>query len=411
MCQAVLGTPSETGASLLRAAWSLLLACSIVTASAQPATTQSVDFTGYALALGTYVGDTDLADGGLSDFQRLRGMAAFGGDGWRFDGAYEHTLTLREAGASGAQLFTSGGASSNGDWLDLGGTIEDGESVTWGHRVDRVTVSVDVTDRAEVIVGRQPVSWATTLVFTPADPFSPFDPADPFREYRQGVDAARVRIYPNAVSEIDVVVRRSDFGFQETTTAAVRGSTSVRGWDVSAWAGLVHDKGGGAIAISGSVGTWAIRAEGSLRNVDGTTLRTAVGVDRFSQLAGKDLYVIAEYLHDGFGVSDVADAAMVATSEAARRGELQSLGSDEGAIQASYQVHPLVGLSGLVLVNLHDGSTLFAPGVSVSATSGTSVRAGTYLSTGDGSRDESLAPRSEYGGVPGVFYLALSWFF
>ena len=326
--------------------------------------------------------------------------------------AYEHTLTERQGGAGSALLFTSGGATSNGDWLDLGGVVESGGSLDWRHRFDRLSVAWDLTESAELIVGRQPVSWATTLIFTPADPFSPFDPSDPFRVYRQGVDAARLRVYPGAVSEVDLVLRRSDFGLEETTTAALRGSTSFRGWDVAGWGGVVHDRGAGAISLSGGFGSWAVRGEGTLRSErSGTVVRTAIGVDRFLVLAGRDLYLVVEYLHDGFGIREPSEYTALLTSGPARRGELQSVGRDEGAIQATYQVHPLVGLTGLLLVNLRDGSALFAPGASLSSSASTSVTAGAYLSSGADGFSSQGFPNSEFGVVPGVVYVSFSWFF
>jgi hypothetical protein len=385
----------------------------IVGSVTQPLAAQPVSLSGYVLGLGTRVGEIGGAPPGFSSLHRLRGMATWLGPRLRFDGAYEHTITLRESGVAGAQLFTVSGATSNGDWLDLGGAIEERESVVWRHRVDRAALSVDVFGQAELIVGRQPVSWATTLLFTPADPFSPFDPSDPFREYRQGVDAARIRIYPGAVSEIDLVVRRSDFGFQETTTMAVRGSTSVRGWDLSGWAGAVHGDGAGAVGISGSLGSWAVRAEGVVRDSDdfGGTLRSTIGVDRNYVVSRRDLYLIVEYLHDGFGAADASAIPELLGTGVARRGELQTLGRDEAAFQASYQVHPLASVTGLVLVNLHDGSALFAPGASYSASAGVSIQAGSYVSTGLEGVDATGAPRSEYGELPPVLYLSLSWFF
>ena len=394
------------------ALWVVLAACAGVQGAPSSVAAQPVDVTGYVLGLGSYVGESSVAVAGASAFQRLRGMAAWSPDRLRFEAAYEHTLNLRESGVQGAQLFTAGGASANGDWLDLGGTLEERESVVWRHRVDRLAMSVELTDDAELIVGRQPISWATTLVFTPADPFSPFDPSDPFREYRQGVDAARLRIYPGAVSEIDFVVRRSDFGFQETTTAAVRGSTSLGGWDLAAWAGVVHDEGAGALAVSGSMGSWAIRAEGSLRESEeaDVVVRATFGVDRRFTVDGRDLYLVMEVSHDGFGVDDVSELPALAGSDALRRGELQSLGSDQAALQASYQLHPLWGLSGLALVNLHDGSALLAPGASYSSSPNTSIQGGAFLSLGDGGVDSFGIPRSEYGEVPGVVYMSVSWF-
>ncbi len=392
-----------------------MAAAAVILAASSPVSSllgQRPELRGYGMALGMFVGSSDFADPGFSNFERFRVMASWRSGPVRLEGAYEHTLTVREAGTSGAALITAGGVTSNGDWLDIGGQIEETASLSWLHRVDRLILGLDLGGSTELIVGRQPVSWATTLVFTPADPFSPFDPSDPFREYRQGVDAVRLRVYPGPVSEIDVVIRRADFGFQEATTAALRGSTSLRGWDLSAWAGVVHDRGAAAAAVSGAVGTWAVRAEATLRDYEelGATVRTAVGVDRRFAVAGRDLYLIVEYLHDQLGVQRPREIAELARSDAARRGELQALGRDELAVQASYQLHPLVGVGGLGLMNLRDRSLLIAPSASYSASSSVSVAGGLFLGLGDGGLDTVGGPRSEYGVVPGVAYLALSWF-
>ena len=51
-------------------------------------------------------------------------------------------------------------------------------------------------------------------------------------------------------------------------------------------------------------------------------------------------------------------------------------------MQASYQIHALVGLDAIALVNLADGSALLAPGLSWAATGSTSVRLGIYSGLG-----------------------------
>ena len=149
------------------------------------AAAQQPGLSGYYLNVGTHVAGSLLGPAGASDIQRLRVMWNASPGPLRLDAAYEHTLTLRQAGTSvGAQLFTATGTESGGDWLPLDGEIDSSERMVWRHRVDRLSVQVDLGANADLIVGRQPVSWATTLFLTPADPFSPFDPADPFREYR-----------------------------------------------------------------------------------------------------------------------------------------------------------------------------------------------------------------------------------
>lgn len=80
-------------------------------------------------------------------------------------------------------------------------------------------------------------------------------------------------------------------------------------------------------------------------------------------------------------------------------------------MQASYQIHALVGLSAMALVNLTDGSTLVAPGLSWSATGSTSVRLGVYSGLGQAGLLPLGTLASEYGSIPGLAYVAVSRFF
>ena len=114
-------------------------------------------------------------------------------------------------------------------------------------------------------MGRQVISWASTLILTPADPFTPFDPADPFREYRAGVDAVRFQAYPGPFSEIDIVVRPVSTidGDRITSTidgdritALARAKTNWGGWDLGVWGGVLFDEPAGALSLVGAVGPW-----------------------------------------------------------------------------------------------------------------------------------------------------------
>ena len=98
-------------------------------------------------------------------------------------------------------------------------------------------------------------------------------------------------------------------------------------------------------------------------------------------------------------------------SEPYRRGEMQALGRDELAAQASWQAHPLVALTWLTLWNLRDGSALHSPAVAISATAWLDVRGGAYLATGDDALSPLAAPGSEYGLVPPVGYVSVAAFF
>ena len=375
---------------------------------------QQPGLSGYYLNLFTSVAESALAPAGVSDFQRLRVMWNGSAGSVRLDAAYEHTLTLRQRGALGAQLFTAAGSASGGDWLSLGGEIRSGERAVWRHRVDRLSARIDLGSSADLVIGRQPVSWATTLILTPADPFSPFDPADPFREYRTGVDAARLRYYRGSFTQFEVVARPARIGDRETLTMVGRASSNVRGWDLGAWGGAVHDTFGAAVFMSGSVGLWALRAEAEVRDLeDALVVRGTVGLDRTLPVAGRDLYVVIEYQRDGLGATSPDGLIDVARSRAFGQGEMQVLGRDVGALQLSYPLHPLVSASNLVLAGLRDGSFIVAPGLGYSVSESVSLNAGAFLGAGEEPLLDGvdLSLRSEFGALPRVVFLSANVFF
>ena len=378
----------------------------------ESAASRQPGLSGHYLNVLTHLDESIPASGGVSDLQRLRVMWHTSSGPLRIDAAYEHMLTLRQAGDSaGAQLFTATGTESGGGWLPLDGAIESSEHMVWRHRVDRLSLQVDLGANADLIVGRQPVSWATTLLLTPADPFSPFDPGDPFREYRAGVDAARLRVYRGSFTQFEAVAR---VGARERVTVLGRVSSSVRGWDLGAWGGVVHDTPGVAAFLSGSVGMWALRAEAAVRE-DGSSVafRGAVGMDRTFAVAGRDLHLVIEVQHDGFGATSAAGLLAAAARRKARPGDMQVLGREAGAVQLSYALHPLVSASGLVLGNFRDGSFVASPGVSWSVSESVAVRMGAYFGVGEGVTVDGVVVRlgSEFGALPRVAFGSVNWFF
>ena len=391
-----------------------LLTTLLAGASLAPASAQQRGLSGYYLNVFTSVAESVLGPAGVSDFQRLRVMWNGSRGPVRVDAAYEHTLTLRQAGAPGAQLFTAAGTASGGDWLSLGGEIESGERAVWRHRIDRLNARIDLGPNADLVIGRQPVSWGTTLILTPADPFSPFDPADPFREYRIGVDAARLRYYRGSFTQLEIVARPARIGDRETLTLLGRASTSVQGWDLGAWGGAVHNTFGAAAFLSGSVGLWALRAEGEVRDLDDQlVVRGTIGMDRTFPVSGRDLYIVIEYQRDGLGGTSPEGLLAAAQSRAFTQGEVQVLGRDVAALQLSYPLHPLVSTSALYLGSLRDGSFLVSPGLGYSVSESLALRLGAFFGAGeepvlDGAM---FSLGSEFGALPRVLFVSANWFF
>ncbi|UCC72505.1 MAG: hypothetical protein JSV86_19430 [Gemmatimonadota bacterium] len=380
---------------------------------------------GYYLNVPLWSDSTQFAVGGFGDLQRLRFMTEPALGPFNLEVAYEHLLSYSERAVSApVRSIIAGLAPGGGEWLHLQWTIEESDHWLWRHRFDRLNLQYG-NEAFEATLGRQTISWATTLFLTPADPFAPFDPADPFREYRGGVDAIRFQAFPGTLSDIDLVLRMDSTRVGETYTALARGRTVWKGWEVSAWAGALHEQAAAAVGAAGSLGTLAVRGELSLRDEDDELIvRGTIGIDTRVDAFDRDLYLVLEYQHDDFGASSsqellelvlpdtlAPDELQVLGRDALARGELQVLGQDELAGSASYQIHPLLTGSLLALWNLNDLSALIVPGASYSASNEVTLQAGLFLGLGDGTPASFSDIPSEYGIVPTSVYVSLTAFF
>lgn len=390
--------------------WLGLAALAVTWLWPTPAGAQVSWLSGYLQTVPLFSGATRLSPSNVADFSRFRLSLEPSLGPLSVEVAYEHALTVqrRNAGAG----FGLGAVPSGGEWLNVDWTITEEEHARWRHRFDRLAVAWRPTEAVELTAGRQAVSWGTTLFLTPADPFLPFNPADPFRQFRGGVDAFRVQVYPGPLSQIDVVVRPSETVLGEEVTALGRGLTTLGEWEVSGWGGTLYGDAAAAFGFAGGIGPMALRGEGVLREVLGTVVfRGTIGIDRIFQAAGRDLFLVAEYQRDNLAASDPSEYLALLQSEPFRRGELQVLGRDEAALQASYQIHPLWNVAGLWLWNLNDGSGLLSPSVGYSASGSVSVGAGLFFGVGDDTITPLELVPSEYGLAGTTGYISLSWFF
>ncbi len=386
-----------------------LLLLGVVLLAPSPSEAQLGPVDGYYLHAAAGSESSPFSASGVLDVQRLRLMIRPTWGAARFDIAWETTLSLRSDDLALGRGFE--GTEPAAPWLDLQGHLVDRRRVEWTHGLDRMNVSLQAGHRARLTAGRQPISWATTLYFTPADPFVPFDPTDPFREYRAGVDALRGVLFTGPFSELDAVIRPAPApSGGETWTALLRGQRLVAGWDVSAWGGMLHDEAAGAVAAAGSIGEWGIRGEGSLRDTDdGAVLRAALGLDRLFDLMDRDLRAVLEFQRDGFGAARATDLLDTALSAPAARGELSVLGRDALMTNVGWRVTPLIEVSLLSLVSLQDGSSLVSPGLNWSLADEVSLRLGAFAGIGPGASEAKL--RSEHGATPLIGFAALGVFF
>lgn len=408
----------------MRPRWALATALPVALLLSPPdlaAQVTGLALDGYYLNVATGSAEGPFTPSGVSDFQRVRlgtdpGIGSIG-----LEVAYEQALQLfSDPDVVRLEYASLGEIETRTDWLPLQGTIAEGDHFRWTNRVDRLAVTVPIGDRVEVSVGRQAVSWATTIFLTPADPFAPFDPADPFRDYRAGVDVARIQVYTGTFTEFDAVVNPTKTGDETDVTALVRATTVAGSWELGTWGGVVFDRPGMAVSATLTTGGTAIRGEASVRNEpEQTVWRAAVGADRNFDVWERDLYVALEYQYDGFGAASGLDLVPTILSAPYARGELQVLGQHETALQAVWQASPLVSVEWLTLWSLSDGSVLLSPAASLSLSNEVTGRAGLYFGLGSetlsvpqvpGALDVDL-PASEYGVLPSSLYVSVTAYF
>lgn len=387
-------------------AWRTALLVAAAALTAAPVSGRSAGLSGYVQTvpvLSSRAGDATL-------FNRVRVAGALVLGPLSLDVAHEVSAVLARS-ADPALGTIAGSGDRDGQWLNLQWVLSERGRVRARHRFDRLRAVWSPVEDVEVSIGRQAVSWGTTLLLTPADPFLPFRPEDPFREFRSGVDAARLRFYPGPLSEIDLVIRPSRLGGDEELTALARGLTARGSWEVSGWGGVLYGDGAAAVAAAGGVGGWAARLEAVVREVEGRAVwRGAVGVDRTLALGGREARIVLELQRDGLGAAGPDELETLPESRAFRRGELQVRGREALAARAAYRIHPLWNVFGTALWNLNRGGALLAPGFSYALADEATVEGGAYLDMrrripGD-SRGEDGSGRPTVTG-----YLSLTWYY
>lgn len=214
-------------------------------------------------------------------------------------------------------------------------------------------------------VGRQPVNFATTLLFSPHDVFAPFGPTDFFRAYKPGVDALKLAWHLSNNKDVSLVAAP---GF------AVAGFPDVGDWQAraSALVGRADwyaDVGSFAVLGGRAPGRWFA---GLAAQVDllGTMFRTEQMLQQsdsdvgFSGYLGSlgaqrslspDVSVVAEAfvrMRDG-GLAGPIDplAVLLADPLADLRDVWGSAADAQCAASVAWQVHPLVSLQGLLMAS------------------------------------------------------------
>jgi len=337
---------------------------------------------------------------------RARFSLRTGHDEWmNTELAYEQRarLTSEDTGAAGAGILPSGGEApyriGQLDWE----LARDDDTFMYRHEIDRALIALH-PDWGEFTIGRQAIGLGRGVLFGAVDVFSPFSPAEVDREWRRGVDAARI-----------------EYRISDTTSAEVLAAFGEN-WDDSALLGrlrgyignidgeLIFGKRAEDIMYAGTMSAVVRDAEVHVelaafdtpeKHPDGglfgndRLIGKAVAGASYTFNVGNGLTLIGEYHYSGFGVEEIEDATPrllldLDFQERFLRGDSQILGQHAVAAQWSYPFSNVLG-GGLLF--------LMSPVLIVSG----------FVPWGEKPSGGILG--SEYGSSPVSLFLQLSAYF
>ena len=290
---------------------------------------------------------------------------------------------------------------------------------------------------ADLTIGRQAITFGKAYFWNPLDIFLPFDLRQFDRDYKPGVDAARVDIPLGDFSGINLVgalgreinASGTFVGGEKDFDASWYGSavltrmfTNQYGWDLALQGGKVY--GGYQVGgvVVGEVGSVEVRGEAAYLFADKSQplpppysgdlvehhLTAVFGLGHRFENA---LIVEAEYLFNGAGDPNNLDASLIRFNN----GASLHLSRHVVGLTASYEFYPiLTGQLAWLFALAESSSQQIQPGLTCSLADEVDLLLGASINIGARPEgDSALSPdlQSEFGTYPDIYYLELKVYF
>ncbi|MFC1877727.1 hypothetical protein ACFL2E_10730 [Thermodesulfobacteriota bacterium] len=323
-------------------------------------------------------------------------LVGLGGD------TYENTQHLEQELPPHLEGYLPSSQGTNDDrrFFNLTRQITEEENYLVYHRLDRLNLTCTL-DWGTMRIGRQALTWGDGMLFNPMDLFNPFKPTTVQRDYKTGDDMIYLQ-FPTGEAEIQLLYlprRDPDTGDLQSdqSSYALKYHTPAGFFELDLMAARHYDDD-----IVGMGATGYLRDAAWRINTTYTRISEESSQDDFIQIvanmdyawmwAGKNVYGLLEFYYNGLGRNGNYDHIITDSSLMKRleRGELYTIGRYYLAGQVQIELHPLVKLDTLAIVNLYDASGILQPQALWDITSNIQVIVGAQGHWGGGN--------SEYGG-------------
>jgi hypothetical protein len=256
-------------------------------------------------------------------------------------------------------------------WLTMQSTISTGTLNGYGQGVYRGWVGYE-NEKMTVRVGRQRVAWGTGKIWNPTDVLNPYQPTSVERDERRGVDALYGRAALGTLGQAELAWAPNDRWVDHAVLARVR--ENAGGWDASVLGGKIAGSTASMVVggdFAGTVFDGTLHGELAWFSPEIRTpyLKAGLGYDyTFTSEARalrfiRNASIAVEWYHAGEGQTDVRRYDF----SGVRAGREVGVARDYFGATWSQDLHPLVKLELVAIVNADDASTFFAPSLTFNA--------------------------------------------
>jgi len=293
-------------------------------------------------------------------------------------------------------------------WLDVRHAVYEDSRLQLEHDLDRLVARLYLGP-LDVTVGRQAISWGTSLLFPVADVWAPFSPFELDTSQKRGIDALRMLTTVADGAERELVV--ADRGSLRDLSGGARLTWYAPFGDLYGAVGKLWNEGLFAAGVSKELDTFKLRGEGALPlDLDRGELllpRVTLGVDWFRP----ELVLGLEAHYNGSGVWPDRYLEHAATSAVVSRGEAYLLGRWYLGLVTSWQPSELVSVAGSVIANLRDPSAVGSLALTYKPSQDAALTVGVFQGFGKPPRLDPPSIASEMGSFGGLYYAELAAFF
>ena len=267
-------------------------------------------------------------------------------------------------------------------------------------------------EAADIIIGKQAITFGKTYFWNPLDVFSPFGAIQFDREYKAAIDGLRIDIPLGDFSGLNLVATTDEF---ETAYGLLRYFGNMADWDLALQAGLLHNGAHLGAGASGEIGSVGLRLEGSYLWPDKSSalsehLSAVLGL---GYVINEKTQVQFEQLYNGGAKNNLLTNMVLFSS-----GDLLQASKYVSGLSMSHQPSALIQSSFTLIWSWKEFSALVYPSIVISLSDEIDLLTGAIGSVGqkaDGEGSPDLSSESDQGSefvnYPQSIYIELKAYF